>query len=205
MVTAVKRIGFMLIIVGLASICFYNIYLRYLNNKAIDDAVNYIDETSNVIKEEHENEEIEPVKDAKEETSQIKYTAVIEIPKINLKRGVVNNTKGFKSISYAISVDNNSNYPNENGNFILYSHSGNSSISFFDKLYRLESNDDIYVYYDGIKYHYKIIKKYDIKKTGKAKVINRKDDKYITLITCNQDRKGYQIVLIGKQIDQIKY
>lgn len=35
---------------------------------------------------------------------------------------------------------------------------------FFYKLYRVELNDDIYVYYNGPKYHYVVTNKYDIKK-----------------------------------------
>ena len=65
-------------------------------------------------------------------------------------------------------------------------------------MYKVNVNDLVYVYYNGIKYEYEIYKKYDIPKTGRAKVISSKKNKYITLITCNQGRKGYQIVLIGK-------
>lgn len=52
---------------------------------------------------------------------------------------------------------------------------------------------------------YKISDKYDIEKTGKAKVINSKQDKYITLITCDQNRKNYQIVLVGKLVEELNY
>ena len=84
------------------------------------------------------------------------------------------------------------------GNFILYAHSGNSKIAFFNKLHKLSKNEDIYVFYNGIKYHYKISNKYNIEKTGYAEVIVTNNDKYITLITCNQHEKGKQIVIIGK-------
>ena len=39
------------------------------------------------------------------------YIAVLEIPKIGLKRGLVMATKNFKSINYAVSIDNNSKFP----------------------------------------------------------------------------------------------
>ena len=200
-----KKIGFILIIVGISLFVFYFVYNVSLNKKYEDDMNDYIDETSQIVDEEEESIIEEPQEEKKETTSNITYTAVLEIPKINLKRGVVNNTKNFRSINYAISVDNSSKYPNENGNFILYSHSGNSSIAFFNKLYKVDKDDDIYVYYNGIKYHYKVVKKYDIEKTGKAKVISSKSDKYITLITCNQSRNGYQIVIEGKIMDEENY
>lgn len=200
-----KKIGFVLIIIGISLFAFYFVYNVSLNKKYEDDMNDYIDETSQIVDEEEESIIEEPQEEKKETTSNITYTAVLEIPKINLKRGVVNNTKNFRSINYAISVDNSSKYPNENGNFILYSHSGNSSIAFFNKLYKVDKDDDIYVYYNGIKYHYKVVKKYDIEKTGKAKVISSKSDKYITLITCNQSRNGYQIVIEGKIMDEENY
>ena len=200
-----KKIGLTLIIVGISLFVFYFVYNVSLNKKYEDDMNDYIDETSQIVDKEEESIIEEPQEEKKETTSNITYTAVLEIPKINLKRGVVNNTKNFRSINYAISVDNSSKYPNENGNFILYSHSGNSSIAFFNKLYKVDKDDDIYVYYNGIKYHYKVVKKYDIEKTGKAKVISSKSDKYITLITCNQSRNGYQIVIEGKIMDEENY
>lgn len=76
---------------------------------------------------------------------------------------------------------------------------------FFYKLYRVELNDDIYVYYNGPKYHYVVTNKYDIKKTGKASIMDSKTKKYITLITCNQGEKGYQIVVIGNLVDETNY
>lgn len=199
-----KRLGIALILVGVLFLVFYYVYNKSLETKNIDDMNTYIEETS-VIDEIEEPTNVEHEKPNTQNNSNIAYTAVLEIPKINLKSGVVDSTKNFKSINYAISVDNSSNYPNEKGNFILYSHSGNSSIAFFNRLYKLEINDEIYVYYNGVKYHYSIINKYDIEKTGKAKVINLKDDRYITLITCNQNKKGYQIVIEGKLVDKVNY
>lgn len=122
-----------------------------------------------------------------------------------MKKGVVDSTENFKSINYAISVDKNSNYPNEKGNFILYAHSGNSYIAYFRNLNKVNINDDVYVYFNGVKYHYIIYDKYDIEKSGKAKVITSKNDNFITLITCNQDRKGYQVVVVGKLLEQENY
>ena len=203
-----KKIGKILILIGIMIFAFYYIYNKSLENKNNHDVEKYIETTSIIDNSDVEDEEITEVEETpvKEESKfDIQYTAVLEIPKISLKRGVVDNTKNFNSIRYAISVDNSSQYPNENGNFILYSHSGNSNIAFFSKLNQVEKNDDIYVYYNGITYHYRVVKKYDIEKTGKAKVINSSESKYITLITCNQNRRGYQIVIEGKIVDEINY
>lgn len=199
-----KKIGVILIIISFAMIAFYFIYNKSLEDKNNNDIIEYINETS-VVQDEEKIVTTDETSNTQKESSNIAYTAVLEIPKIDLKRGVVDSTKNFNSINYAISVDNNSKYPDGNGNFILYSHSGNSNIAFFNKLYKVEINDDIYVYYNGTKYHYVVTDKYDIKKTGKASVIDSKVNKYITLITCNQQKDGYQIVVVGTLINETSY
>lgn len=200
-----KKIGWILLIIGIAIIGFYIIYIKSLENKANDNIEDYIKETS-IIEEQEEQEIIEPIVEEKiKKKNTINYTAILEIPVISLKSGIVNSTKNFYSINYAISADRSSNYPNEYGNFILYAHSGNSSIAYFKHLSNMNIDDSVYVYFNGIKYHYVIFDKYDIEKTGKAVFKRPINDNYITLITCNQNRKGYQIVLTGKLINTESY
>lgn len=200
-----KKLGELLIIIAIAMIAFYFVYNFSVMEKEKQNVSEYIKQTS-VFKEEIiEEVEGEIVEENEEEKTTIKYTAILEIPSINLKQGVVNSTKNFGSINYAISVDKNSSYPDNMGNFILYSHSGNSSIAYFKNLNKVEISDDIYVYYNGTKYHYEIYDKYDIQKTGKAKVISSDSHKHITLITCNQNKKDKQIVVVGKLIDSAIY
>lgn len=201
----IKRLGQIICFIGISIIGIYVIYVNNLNVKNDDIIENYIENTSVITKKQDEPQEevIEEVKNKK--ANKINYTAVLEIPNINLKRGVVDSTAKFKSINYAISVDKSSNYPNEYGNFILYVHSGNSSVAYFRNLNKVNINDDVYVYYNGRKYHYVINDKYDISKTGKAVLKKPINDNYITLITCNQSKKGYQTILTDKLIDYITY
>ena len=194
-------IGQILIVVSLACCLFYNVYNYFKEEKEVEIADNYIEETKVI-----DDEEIITENDVQKKESikkEINYTAVIEIPSVNLKRGVVDSTSNFNSINYAISVDKNSNYPE--GNFILYAHSGNSSISYFKNLNKVEINDEVYIYYNGVKYEYKIFDKYDIEKTGKAEVYLTNTEKYITLITCSQEQKNRQIVLIGNLKNEKRY
>ena len=200
-----RKIGIYLVTIGIAILGFYLIYNKSIEKRASDSVDDYIDDTSIVEKVEVEDTNKEQLEEKESNSKSINYTAIIEIPTIDLKQGVVDSTKNFSSINYAISVDKNSNYPNESGNFILYAHSGNSYISYFRKLNKVNINDNVYIYFNGVKYHYVIYDKYDIEKTGKAKVITSKSDNYITLITCNQDKKGYQIVVLGKLVDTVNY
>jgi len=198
-----KKVGYVLIIIALSTMSFLLIKKIEIKEEEKNNVEEYLDITSTK-KIEKKKED-----DVKKETSssyrEINYTAILEIPSINLKSGVVDNTKNFDSIRYAISVDNSSNYPDKNGNFILYAHSGNSNMSFFRNLNKVNINDRINVYFNGIKYKYKIIKKYDIEKSGTASVLSSKENKYITLITCNQERKGYQVVVVGILIEEVNY
>src|SRR5574344_1261318 len=197
-----KKIGVVLILSSISMFLFCSVYHITLKDRKEEDITNYIEETK--INEEIESPEI--VEEKKEQTNNtINYTSILEIQSINLKEGLVNNTKNFNSVNYAVSIDKQSNYPDKMGNFILYAHSGNSNIAFFKKLYKVKLDDEICVYYNGIKYCYKVIDKYSIDKTGKADVISTNSDKYITLITCNQQEKGKQIVLIGKITNEFKY
>lgn len=200
-----KKIGFILVIIGITIIGFYTAYIKTLKNYANKNIDNYINKTSIIKEEIKEQQEIIQEEVIEEKKNTINYTAILEIPIINLKSGIVNSTKNFYSINYAISADKSSNYPTEYGNFILYAHSGNSSIAYFKNLINVNIDDDVYVYFNGIKYHYVIFDKYDIEKTGKAVIKKPISDNYITLITCNQNRDGYQIVLTGKLIDSITY
>lgn len=200
-----KRIGSLLIIGAIAMIAFYYVYQITTDKKIEQEVNNYIEETTIIDNENIENEVVEIIEEKKETKKEINYTAILEIPSINLKRGVVDSPKNFNSINYAISVDKNSNYPNEKGNFILYAHSGNSSIAYFKNLNKVNVGDSIYIYYNGTKYQYEIYDKYDIEKTGKAKVKSSDSNNYITLITCNQNKKDKQIVVVGKLVDSTTY
>ncbi len=201
-----RKLGMIMLMIGTSIISFYFLYIKVMNNNEKKAVENYIIDTSEVIEKEDINVEINNKEDVNKTIGKkIEYKAVLEIPSINLKKGVVDSTKNFNSINYAISVDKHSSYPDKYGNFILYAHSGTSRISFFRDLVKVNINDEVYVYYNGVKYKYSIIDKYDIKKSGKAKVLGSNNNNYITLITCNQSKKGYQIVLTGILKDKSSY
>ena len=184
-------------IILILSCVLIKIYDLYKKEKVIQkeiEEINYIIETP---KEEDEHKEENKIK---KETKYV-YEAVLEIPKINLRKGLVKSTKNFDSINYAVSIDENSIYPNEIGNFILYAHSGNSSISYFDNLKYLDINDEIKIYYKGKWYFYNVLKKYEIDKNGMLSIYNDGVSKYITLTTCSQENKNKQIFILGKQKD----
>ena len=192
-----------LFIIGALLILFSGSYLIYnhFTEKQLEQSENNkIDDFFNITVEEQLIEESPKEEPPKEEKKTINYDyiAVLEIPKINLKKGLVDSSSKYNSISYNVKIINGSQMPDEiNGNLILAGHNGSAYISFFKNLYKLNLNDSVFVYYNGIKYEYKIADIYDVDKTGTVKVIRDKDKTTITLITCKKYSNDKQTVFIG--------
>lgn len=175
----------------------YLIYNQYNNEK--QDSINdgLIEDYFKV-----EDEIIEtPQKEIKEEKpvpkEKIDYIAVLEIPKIKLKRGIVDKNSSYNNVNRNIYTLKETTMPDEedNSHIMLASHSGNSYISYFKNLNKLNLNDEVYFFYKNNKYVYKVIKKYEVEKTGTVK-LSKKNSSDITLITCVNGTNN-QIVLVA--------
>ena len=66
------------------------------------------------------------------------------------------------------------------------------------------SSNQVYVYYDGVKYKYLITEKYEIKKTGNVNVTIPSQKNLITLITCINGTDK-QVVLTGELMSGENY
>jgi len=176
----------------------YNYYIELRDYKKAQEFLNIGKEEVEVIKVDIDDEDIqEQPKQEEKKTPNYSYIGVLEIPKINIKRGFLNiNDKG-NNVNKNLQVIKGSDMPDvKNGNLIIAAHSGNSYISYFKNLYKLSNDDVAYVYFNNIKYTYKVAGKYDVEKTGKV-VIHRDNKKNtLTLITCSQTDKTKQIVYI---------
>lgn len=122
---------------------------------------------------------------------------IIEIEKINLKQEFYPQDKEKNNVDKNIQVIETSTMPNIiNGNLILASHSGNSSIAYFKNLDKIKVNDIVYIYYKEKKYKYIIYDIYEVEKNGYVEIKRRKDKTTITLITCKKGTNK-QLVYIG--------
>ncbi len=192
----IKCIGLFLFICG-AFMLIYNHSLKARLNEENDLKIEEFLESDT-------NEEIEILEeDTKEETTTSKvssydYIAVLEIPSINLKRGLVDPSSKYNNVNYNIQIINKSTMPDVvNGNLVLAGHNGASYISFFKNLDKLNLNDKIYIYYGGYKYQYSLSKIYDTPKDGNIEVHRDNNKTTITLITCKKNSKDTQVVYIG--------
>jgi len=167
---------------------FNNYLLKEKEKKSVEYYVEKIkDKVINI------NEDI-----IEEDTSNdlIDYVAVLEIPKLNLVRGLVDKDNILNNVDKNIQVLKESTMPNvEYSNLYLAAHSGNSSVSYFKDLDRLIYEDKVYIYYENIKYIYKVVKLYEIDKNGYAEIERRGGTKHLILVTCI-DGTEKQLVII---------
>lgn len=188
-----KIIGLLIIISSFSFTCINKIIDNNKKNEEINKVNSFInDNTYNLINI-----------DTNKEIENDNYIAVLEIPKINLKKGL---SYDNNNINYNIEIVSGSTFPSDdNSNLVLAAHSGNSKISFFKNLYKLKEGDIIYLYYDGIKYKFVIDDIYNVLKDGSIKVERYQNRKTITLITCKKNSNYYQTVYIGYLIENNYY
>lgn len=193
-------LGIIVVIIGII-IGIVPIFLQDKKNEIEDIKVNdYIKDTS--INEDNVFSDV--VDDSTNIVDQ--YLLVIEIPKIGLKRGVYNFTSSLNNIEQNITIMDESNLPDEvNGNVVLEAHSGTSNISYFNDFYKLKEEDLVYIYYQGIKYIYKVNNIYDVEKDGSVEVYRDLNKNTLTLITCKNDTDDKQMVVILYFVNQENY
>ena len=126
---------------------------------------------------------------------------MLEIKKINLKKGFVNPSSKYNNIKYNITIINGSTFPDvEKGNFIIAAHSGTGSIAFFKNLYKLKIGDEAVVTYKSKKYNYKIVKIYKQPKKGYITVYRDVKKTTLTLITCTKNDSKSQTIYIAELV-----
>lgn len=129
--------------------------------------------------------------------TQFNYKGVLEIPKINLKRGFLDLNSKYNNVDYNITLINGSTFPTEkNNNLILAAHSGICSVCFFDKLFNLSKSDIANLYYNNVKYTYKLVNTYEVDKDGTVPIYRDYDKSVLTLITCTRNSNTKQTVFI---------
>ena len=197
--------GIVIILLGVV-IGLYE-YFEERKNKTFSDMniVLYDNEMPQNIetKEEQINNEKEEIIDNKSENNNvINYIGVLEIPKINLKRGFYGLDSKDNSVDYNVTVINGSTFPNEkNNNLILAAHSGDCSICYFNDLYKLKLDDIAYINYNNTKYKYKIVDIYEVEKDGTVEIYRDYSKSVLTLITCTRNSDTKQTVYILENID----
>lgn len=134
------------------------------------------------------------------------FLMVLEIPKVNLRRGIYSKDSKWNSIEYNVTILEESNFPDEEyGNIILAAHNGPADIAYFNQLHQLEVGDMAYVYYNGIKYGYEVSDIYDVAKDGTVEISRNQNLNTLTLITCKKNTSDRQLVIILYLTETVRY
>lgn len=195
-------IGSFLILVGLSIPLSKNIYEDQLNRNENKKIEKFFKDST--IEEKINNNTIEEkdLSERKNEDKSSEYIGILEIPSISFKRGFVAKNDKSNNISENIQILKESDMPDvDRGNFIIAGHSGSGRIAFFKNLHCVKFNDLIHVYYNQIKYTYKVVDFYIEPKVGNIHIYRNKEKTTLTLTTCNQDKKDSQIVIISELVD----
>ena len=180
-------------------IMIYHFYSNEHKTELEDKSVDiFIKETVDIEKNKKREKEVK-------DKEIINYIAVLEIPKISIKKGLVDPSSEKNNVGQNIQILNPSSMPDEeNHTFILASHSGTSQVAYFKDLDKLSNEDLVYVYYKNTKYTYKIYKNYSEKKTGSIIIKKDGDESVIVLTSCSRSNTK-QLIYIGKLINKETY
>ena len=134
-------IGSLLIILGFSIVGGKYIY-KYISYKEETKIIEEFLDTEveeitieNVIEETPE----EPVKEEKKEN--YNYIAVLEIPTINLKKGLLDIDDKNNNVDKNIEILKGSSMPDQGGNLILAAHNGLGRVAYFRNLHKLSILD----------------------------------------------------------------
>lgn len=202
--STISLVGIIVIVLGIC-VGLYE-YFEERKNKAFSDMNIMLyenEQPENIVTNEQVDIELEEPKEEQKEnnsTNNQNYIGILEIPKINLKRGFYSINSKYNNVDYNITIINGSTYPNEeNNNLILAAHSGDCPVCYFENLYKLKIDDIAYLYYNNIKYSYKIVNIYEEEKDGTVAIHRDYDKNVLTLITCTRNSNTKQTVYILEQ------
>ena len=134
----------------------YN-YIESQKIMAYDYMANAFYDGNQVTVAENENNQTEEKKEGLSGEITNDYIGYLNIPKINLTKGFLDNRSSENDVEKNILVVEGSNYPDvDKGNFILAGHSGTGWKAFFNDLYKLSAGDTAKITYKDKTYTYQI-------------------------------------------------
>lgn len=120
------------------------------------------------------------------------YIGVLEIPRIDLKKGLVDINSKYNNVDKNIQILSNDISNIETETIILAAHSGSGYKAFFKDLDKLELGNEAYIYYNNKKFNYIVSDIYIKKKDGNIEV--PASNNLLVLTTCyGKDR---QLIII---------
>jgi len=184
------------------SIISFNLITDYINKQKEKDLIKQYYETEEyvvdvpVMEEEIVQEEQQAEEKKEEKKVEVNYIAVLKIPKIGLEKGLASKDSYYNNVNRNIQILTESDMPDvDKGNVILAGHSGNSGVSYFRKLNKLQIDDTVSISYNGKEYIYKMVNSYEIEKNGYAHILRNAEKTTLTMITCKHNTNKQLVVI----------
>lgn len=146
-----------------------------------------------------------PIDDKKETKIQQYF---LSIPKLQIKNATVS-TVDYDLAKHLINYGGTS-IPPKNGNAVIFGHSTlpylfnpNDYTTIFATLYKLETNDEIFITLENITYKYKIFSISVVNPDDTSIFSQNFDDSYITLVTCTPPGTTWKRLIIKAKIEKL--
>jgi len=135
-----------------------------------------------------------------------RFIAVIEIPQINLMRGLFPIGSRYNHVDRNLEILVPSAMPNIDGGLLtIAGHSGSANISFFRHLDRLQEGDYVFVYYNQIKYIYEVFRIERQERNGILEVVRNFNYTELLLTTCDPRDDYKQLLVMARLVWQEYY
>lgn len=133
-----------------------------------------------------------------------KYFAILEIPKIELKKILFPINDSNNNVDKNLLIVKESVFPeNERSNVIIAGHSGNGKNAYFKNLYKINIGEELVLYYNDYIYTYEVKEIEFQDKTGTL-YLSQDYQKMLTLITCTRNDSKHQTIYYAELKSQEK-
>ena len=211
-----KSLGILLIILGIITISYPKLreaYFDYQQKKLLETLTQSwenLDEYYNDV-EQNPEDEPSPIEDENKAERDIDYLAkyiethmegILKIEKIALELPILKGaTKTNLNIS-AASIEGTGS-PGQVGNYCISAHRGRSYGRLFNRLDELEKGDLVKIIEKNTTHTYEVFEKLLVETEDSWVLLPEKDQKLLTLITCDYSRKPYpRLIVKGRLLDE---
>lgn len=118
------------------------------------------------------------------------------INKINVNQPIYTIDSSINQVDLNVEILKGSILPTDNNNSIIFlaAHSGNSNVSYFNNLDKLNKGDIINFYYNSNKYNYIVNNKFEQDKDGNIE-IRKESNNQLVLTTCSTTNNNKQLII----------
>lgn len=124
------------------------------------------------------------------------YYGYLVIPAIEMKLGFFSYDSSLNTVSKNVELIDTG----IKNTYLLAAHSGIGPLAYFNDLRYLKENDDVYLEFKNKTLHYKVSNIKSETKTGSLKLKNVEEQ--IVLTTCDQIKKGNQLIIEGYLVNE---